>query len=520
MNSSNDSALVTLLGTGFFVLLAVYIVWMLARAVLTPSRRATLYAGAAALSLDTVLLYWTPKDPLTLRDLLNGGLVILGRPGSGKSSSSSELLLQACVDLPQSGGLILAAAPDDLVRVKRIFAKHPGRLIIFDETSNHCFNVLNFVMARGGSTKDILAAINAIAETVGRGGGGGGDGDDGSFFSKGGQRILENSIIVVKHATGRASPADLLQFVNTAPSSINEVHSEEFTKTFHYQCMKEAFEKEKSPVESFDFDLAMAFFTIELPKMADRTRTSLIATCTNSLHLFNTGLNRQLFATVSTVTPEVMDQHKWIFVNMPISRVGEEGAFSLGVFKWATEFHVMRRDSGQDNRPLFIHADEIHNIINKYDTRFLGECRKFGGCMIACTQSRASFLANMRGDASEAQVDALLNNFTHKIIHALGDVESARWVSDLVGESIQFSYSVSERDPDSLIEAMLGPSVWTGSLGEDKRPLMFAREFMYGFRTGGKRNRNICDAVLIRSGELFSNGQGFLKLEFKQPETR
>ena len=36
--------------------------------------------------LDTVLRNWTPFDPLTLRDLLNGGIAIFGRTGSGKTS--------------------------------------------------------------------------------------------------------------------------------------------------------------------------------------------------------------------------------------------------------------------------------------------------------------------------------------------------------------------------------------------------------------------------------------------------
>jgi hypothetical protein len=513
MDSSAESPLVTLLAMGFFVLTAVYVVTMTARALAGPGGRQAAAAGA----LDWVLLRWTPHDPLTLRDVLNGGVVILGRPGSGKSSSSSETLLQACVDHPRSGGLILAAAPDDLVRVRRIFAGHPGRLVIFDDSGRHRFNVLDYVLKRGGSTKDILAAINAIAETVGRGGGHG-DGEDGGFFAQGGQRIIENAIIVVKHATGQVSPADLLQFINTAASSLDEVHSDDFKKTFHYQCIKAAYDKDKSRVEQFDYELARAFFTLELPKMADRTRASLIAVCMNILHMFNTGLNRQLFATDTTTSPELMDEAKWIFVNMPISRCGEEGAFALGVWKWATEWHVMRRDSGQDNPPLIIHADEFHIIINKYDTRFLGECRKFSGCMIACTQSKASFLANMRGEASEAQVDALLNNFSHKIIHALGDVDTAGWASELVGEEVQYTYGGSERSPESMAESLAGHNVWSGNIGEDKRPIIFPREFMYGLRTGGRENNYRCDAVVIRSGQLFSNGQGFLKLAFKQAE--
>ena len=38
--------------------------------------------------LDAVLHRWSKDDPFTLRDLLNGGVAIFGRTGSGKTSSS------------------------------------------------------------------------------------------------------------------------------------------------------------------------------------------------------------------------------------------------------------------------------------------------------------------------------------------------------------------------------------------------------------------------------------------------
>ena len=37
-------------------------------------------------ALDAVLFMWTASDPFTVRNLLNGGVAILGRAGSGKTS--------------------------------------------------------------------------------------------------------------------------------------------------------------------------------------------------------------------------------------------------------------------------------------------------------------------------------------------------------------------------------------------------------------------------------------------------
>lgn len=467
--------------------------------------------------LSCVLLAWTKTDFLTLRDLLNGGIVIFGRPGSGKSSSSFRAILQACVDLPVSGGLILAASPSDAGMVDRVFARHQDRLITMHERTKWRFNALNYIMAHGGGIKDVVAAIYAIAETVERGGSqGGSGGEDGSFFSKGARLIVEYVATVVWHGTGKLCPADMLEFLNTAASSVAERDSEAFQKTFHWRCFDIADEKEKTEVEQMDYALAAVYFSKAFPKLADRTRTSLTATVLNFYHILNSGYNRLLFGGDTNLTPEEMDKGKWIFVDMPISRMGMAGSFALGLMKFMTEWHVQKRDSSAANPPLIIAVDEFQNSINLYDTQFLGECRKFSSCMIAATQSKASFYANMGGESAEAKVDSMLNNFSQKIMHALGDVKTAQWASELCGSEMMWHTGGTEQSPESLVSELLGHNIWAGNIGESMRPVLEPKAFMHGLRTGGDVNGKICDGYLIRSGEPFANGRNFLKLPFHQ----
>jgi Type IV secretion-system coupling protein DNA-binding domain len=498
-----------------FVLFGVWLlrlVWRLIRVGLPPP----LPKGMPGGFLDTVLYRWTPQDDLTLRGMLDGGILILGRPGSGKSSSSSYQLLKAAAAYPLSGGLILAASSGDLALCEKIFAGEKDRLIVFDERTHYRFNAISYILERGGSTKDILAAIYAIAESIGRSGGKAG-GDEGSFFDTNARRVMENAIVIVKHATGGVKMFDLVTFINEAASSLAEFQSKAFEATTHHAYLQAAYEKEKSETEEYDVEQAGEFFAKELPRMADRTRTSVLAVVLNTLHVFNSGVNRQLFSTTTNISPKWMDMGAWIFVDQPISRCGVEGAFALGLWKFMAEWHVLRRDTNVDNPPCFIHADEMHRTVNAFDSLFLGECRKFGGCMIACTQSKASFYANMGGEAAEAKVDALLNNFTHKIIHALGDIKTASWASELVGSRMQLNMGGSEHTPESLFGALQGLGVWSGSINEQMRPIVEPKQFMHGLRTGGRHNGFLCDAVVIRSGEPFaSNGENHLFLSFSQ----
>ena len=481
--------------------------------------RASPHAGKLKrLVLDTVLMHWTPHDPLLLRDLLAGGAIVLGRPGSGKSSSSSYRLLKACVDLEVSGGLICAASPSDLEMVEHIFARHPGRLVVFDEHSGLRFNVLNY-LARHGSLKDVCEAIYAIAETIDRGSGGGSGGDgEASFFDKGARLIVEYAVTVVYYATGGVSPGDLLSFINTAARSREELQTDAFKASFHGWCFSKADAREKNEAGTYDYDLAIAYYSTTLPDMADRTRSSLIAVVCNTLHILNTGMNRMLFGTRTTVTPTLMDEAKYIVVNMPTCRLGLEASFALGVWKFIAEWHCLKRDTRAYNPPLFIHVDEIHNTINSHDAKFLAEGRKFASAMIACSQGRSSFYANMRGDNAEAQVNSLMNNFSHKIIHAIGDPADARWCSELVGEADQFEIGGGEGPPRGVLDVMGWRDNWAGNFHQRPRPIMLASEFMHGLRTGGPGNGNMCDAVLIRSGMPFSTGECFLRLEIEQPD--
>lgn len=49
--------------------------------------------------LDNPLLWWSETDAFTVRDLLNGGVSIIGRAGSGKTSSSGREIGQAILNL-------------------------------------------------------------------------------------------------------------------------------------------------------------------------------------------------------------------------------------------------------------------------------------------------------------------------------------------------------------------------------------------------------------------------------------
>jgi hypothetical protein len=166
--------------------------------------------------LDQVLFRWSAHDSFRIRDLLNGGCLILGRAGSGKTSSSGRTLMQSIVAHPKSGGLILAAKPEDEEDVRRVFRK-AGReedLIVFDLDQPYRFNFLRYVGSRG-DPRNLVRCMMMIGETLQRGEQGGGE--DGDFWKAQCERLLETAVICLQTAGEEVSAVNLHRFISNRP---------------------------------------------------------------------------------------------------------------------------------------------------------------------------------------------------------------------------------------------------------------------------------------------------------------
>ncbi len=290
---------------------------------------------AAADPLDTPLLYWTPDDPFSVRPLLNGGVAIFGRVGSGKTSSSGKLLASRIVGIQlttgrsgsgsglRTGGLILAAKPEDLAMWKGIFAA-AGRsddLLVFSPESKLRFNFLDYEMRHGGHTRNITQCLRTIGESLRAGDARGGDQD--LFWQQQQERMIYNAVEIVKRATGKVSAPDLQRFIVGAAMSPEQLTSDAWRAGFHCKCLEDGHNATKTPIEANDFQLATDYWLGEYPSMADKTRSSILAGVMGILHVFNTGLVRELVSGETNVTPDDMFDAKWVLVNMPPAEFGE-----------------------------------------------------------------------------------------------------------------------------------------------------------------------------------------------------
>jgi len=501
---------VLLLGCGGLVLMLLGVV---------PKRRDTTghKQRQSADGLNRVLFAWNDSDRFTVRDLLNGGVAIFGRTGSGKTSSSGKAIANALARLPESGGLILAAKPgEDRVMWEKIF-KAAGRsedLLIFSPDSQLRFNFLDHEMAQGGHTRNITKCITVIGETLGSSDTDGRESSD--FWDKEQQRMIYNAVEVVKLATDRVSAPALHRFITAAATSPQQFTSEEWLAGVHNQWLKAAWEKPKTAIDQHDFELAKEYWLNEFVFMADKTRSSIMTGVMGILHTFNTGIVRELVSSSTNVTPDDLFAGKWVLVDMAPSEWGDIGLFVAGGWKYLVQKAVLKRVAHEQSNVVAIHADEAQQVVNSFDAHYIAQCRSHRGCMVYLTQSLHAYYAALPGDAGRHQADSLLTNFHTKLLHALGDIETANWASSLIGKSLQTFTGGSMSPREGLYDDLMGPGQYTGNFSQHYESILQANAFMHGLRTGGAANGFACDCFVIRSGEPFANGENWLATSFDQ----
>jgi len=464
--------------------------------------------------LDRELFWWSERDPFRVRDLLNGGALILGRAGSGKTSSSGRTLMQSIVDNPKSGGLILAAKPEDAGDIERIFARarRLDDLVVFDAENLWRFNFLDYVGK--GEARNVVNVMMMIAETLNRGERG--SGEDGDYWKAQCERLLETAVIALQSAEERVTPVNLHKFIMTAATNSRQIAEPSWQAQYHGKVLEKGHEASKSPRQAHDHEMAEDFWLLEFPGMADRTRSSILTYATQILHVFNTGLCKEMVAGETNITPDYVLRGGWVLVNFPVSSYGAAGAFITTGWKYLTQMAVLKRKWDSNDPWCVIWADEFSQLCNSWDAHYICQARSHGGSLCALLQSAASIYAAMKGESGRHQADALLANFSHWIVHSCDPVTAKAAVAKLGRrKEILYSGSSSPHQDTTIWDMMYGRQHVSASFSEHYEQVLQDQEFMVG-RTGGPENGCLADAIVIRSGETFADGKSYKRVTFSQ----
>ena len=463
--------------------------------------------------LDTPLHWWSQYDCFRVRDLLNGGVAIFGRAGSGKTSSSGATLMRAIVRNRKSGGLILAAKHEDVGDVRKLFLK-AGRikdLIVFDaEGANRCnfFGCLK-------RPRDVVTFITTLSEVMKRGDSKGG-GDSSQFYLAQEERCIYNAVAaLLLTAREPLTAPNIHRFIVMAATTQAELATPEWQAKYHSKVLEKGFSASKTALEAHDYQLCMDFWIKEWPGLMDpKTRGNILAGVQGTLHVMNSGIVREMVSGVTNCSPDNVLRGKWVLVNFPPASWGATGQLISAGWKQLVELAILERHATDSDSFVTIWGDEAHQFVTSFDSPFIAQCRSHKGCLVYLTQSVSSFYAAMKGEAGKHQADALLANFSHVIVHA-SDPVTARWASDKLGKRREFLFGGSSQDGADVWDELMGKSRRSSSFSEQYQDVLQTNEFMVG-RTGGPANGYLTDAIVLKSGESFSDGRNYQRVTFSQ----
>lgn len=473
--------------------------------------------------LDRVLLHWgSSVDEFRVRDLLAGGILWLGRPGSGKTSSSGKEIGHAIVADPHSTMLILCAKQSEDVSLwKGIFAdqKRSGELFVFDEKSGFRFDPFDYAQRKGASSMDVTRLLLTSAEVVKSGDRHGTSSDAGEFFQAFEERNLYGAVSILRHAKGRVAVADIRKFITTAAMSPEQLRDETWRKSFHNQSLIEAHQREKSPEEQHDLDVATDTWLIEWPRTSEKTRSTVLAGLLNKLFYFDSGLGRKMFSGETNCSPDdVLEQGKSIAVDFPPSIYGDFGKLAGTIWKCSMQMAVLRRTFRPGQFYNIVWADEAWQFVTSADSFYGAQARSRGGALCYLAQSRHSFYSALKGESGKEAADALISQFHTRILHALGSPDDAAWASSLIGRSRQMLIGGSMGPPGDTWDQIMGTSSgFNANFNETIEETAPTHMFMNNLKCGGKANGLMCDCIVLKNGEPFpSTGQCFKRCTFRQ----
>lgn len=451
------------------------------------------------------LIRWKGSDASavwTIGDSFEG-VQVFGDTGSGKSSASAKVLATSLLRAGY-GGLVLTVKPDDVTDWKKFLAEN-GRDqdgIFFGPGSGHCFNFLDYELKRGRQLR--LGSLNAaqiLGELVTLAQRGAGRTDD--FWNQAANEMVAHTLEIIM-ASGETPSLKLAkEIIESAPRSLADVVDPQWQGRSKFWALLQR----GKAAASADFRLAEDYWLVQFPQMADKTRSSVMATFTASVaQYFCPEIIHRLFGEKTNVTPDDISEGKIVVVNLPIKIYGAAGRFAGILWKYCAQLAFERRKSKE--RPVFIFVDESHHFLTDYDQLFQTTARSSRCAVVYLTQSLSNYYALSPGNSGKHRVDSLCNCLKTKILHQCSHPETRQTFAEAIGkhrdDKISETVSRSKGEPGFSETKTPGYDFW---IHPDRATRL---------KTGGNANDCRVEGIIYKAGKSLGNKLYLLVADFDQ----
>ncbi len=394
--------------------------------------------------LDLSVLDLGNGDHATVRDFAQNCLVT-GQTGGGKTSGPGRTILSSFAKLG-AGGIVLCAKPSEADEVCAILTKAGrGASIIRWNGHNGGFNFLAYAMARLGldAIPALIEYLLRIVEMVRHASALPASNGE-AFWLDELKRALAHALLPIRLATGTLRMADILAFVRSAPTSLEQMQDEGWQRhSFFFAVMAVAAER----MDDATGEQLMGYWR-EVAQMDAKLRGSVLASF-NMLDRFNHGLLREALSGETNIVPALCFSGVILVIDTPRATHGDDGVILQMVVKDAFQTEVLGRNALAPihrQRFLFCYADEYQEFATSRDGEFLAMSRSSLCATIALTQSLSILYAKVGGQNAHDRVHALIANMGIRIHCANGCATTNAWASQTIGKAVQRRASFSENE--------------------------------------------------------------------------
>ncbi len=445
----------------------------------------------------------------SIRDACEG-TQIFGATGSGKTSGSGYHLATRML-AKGFGGLVLCAKSDEAANWAGYAAEteRSDDIVVLNPNDGSRFDFMEYEFKAGGGaelTQNLVALFTtAIAAT-------GGD-DRGSstdpYWADALRQLVTNAIDLVRLSGRSVTLFDVNRIIVTAPQT-KDVRSFLGTDAFAAECLREANARsvadELTDADQVDLEQTIEYWLNDFAGLAPRTRSIIVSSFTSRVTGLLRGPLQRLFCpreapknakSPFTVTPEDTRRGKVIVLDLPIKDYGEVGRFAQILFKTIWQRAIERLDVGEEDRPVFLWADESQYFVTNHDVLYQQTARSKQAATVYLTQSLPNYYAMLATRDPVSATHSLLGNLQTKIFHANGDPTTNDWAERT------FNFEPTQRPGRSHARNQRsGDSTLTNSVTEVREPIVPARA-LATLRKGGELNKGRVGAIIFQAGQAW-----------------
>jgi len=490
-------------------------------------------------NLDTPLLelsgnktgtaFWTIRNAVE-------GVQIFGGIGSGKTSGSGRMLALKYL-AAGFGGLVLTVKPDEK-ELWQDYCDKTGRaddLLIIEPGRDNYFDFLDYESSQSAGGNSITENILQVLKTVIRASEekATGKGDD-PFWETALDMLMFHVIDLCKLAHGSITVQKMYDIVQTLPQLNAEAPKE---GAFNKACdaalrnvtgqveawetcqSAETLQRVKNTADYNDIvgnavpdfrvlKFVDQFFMETLKNLNEKTRSIIDFSFSGFLFRLMRDPVYSLFCkNASTFTPDDCLNGKIILINLPVKIYHKIGRDCQIMFKYIWQRAMEKRRVQDNERPVFLWADEAQNFLHEHDAEYQATARSSRIATVYISQNLPNYHANMGGAKSEFRVKSFLGTLGTKIFHANADIETNRYASELIGDGYFEDVSRTATAAGQFSASR------TQSLKIDKavRPEDFPR-----LKTGGPANDYYVEAYMHLQGLALGNGNNHTIIKFNQ----